>query len=69
MLIGEPVHRVKLSTKDRTTRCHPSTITKSKSLKGSEIIIGGIIIIPIDINVAETKKSITKNGTKIKKPI
>jgi hypothetical protein len=38
-------------------------------LKGRDIIMGGSIIIPIDINVLETTISITRNGRYIKKPI
>ncbi len=38
-------------------------------LKGSEIIEGGSMTIPIDIRVLETTMSMIRNGRKIKKPI
>jgi hypothetical protein len=60
---------LKLSSNDFTTKYHPSTSTKSNILKGSEIIMGGSIIIPIDINVLATIISITRNGMKIMNPI
>jgi hypothetical protein len=42
---------------------------KSNILNGREIITGGSIIMPMDINVLETTMSIIKNGIYIKKPI
>ena len=54
---------------ERTIRCQPSTNTKSNILKGMETIIGGSIIIPIDIKVTETTISITKNGMYITNPM
>jgi len=50
-------------------RFHPSTIINNNILKGRDIIIGGSIIIPIDINVLETTISITRKGRYIRKPI
>ena len=50
-------------------RPQPSTRTKSRILNGSEIITGGSIIMPMDISAAETTRSITRNGTKITKPM
>jgi hypothetical protein len=38
-------------------------------LNGNEIIIGGIIIIPIDIRILDTIISTIINGIKRKKPI
>ena len=48
---------------------HPSTTTKSSSLKGSETIAGGTIIIPIAINAALTSMSSTRNGMKMTRSI
>jgi hypothetical protein len=50
------------STSDLTSRYHPSTRTNRSSLKGSETIMGGNIIIPIDIKTDATTISITRNG-------
>jgi hypothetical protein len=55
--------------RDLTIRFQPSTITKSSILKGIDIIMGGSIIIPIDIKVLDTTISIIKNGIYKKKPI
>jgi hypothetical protein len=52
----------KLPAMDPIMRLHPSTSTKSMSLKGMEIIMGDTIIIPIDINTLATTKSITTKG-------
>ena len=52
----------KLFTREPEIRYHPSTKTKNISLKGSETIIGGTIIIPIDINIEATTISIMTNG-------
>ena len=60
---------LKLLTKLPTTKYQPSTKTKKMSLKGSEIITGGNIIIPIDIKTEATTMSIIRNGTKIRNPI
>ena len=38
------------------------------TLNGNEIVVGGSIIIPIDIRTDETTISITINGIYIKKP-
>jgi len=48
---------------------HPSISTKNKILNGSETTVGGNIIMPIDIVIVATTKSIIKNGNSIKKPI
>jgi hypothetical protein len=55
--------------KDLIIRFQPSTITNSNILKGIDIIIGGSIIIPIDIKVLDTTISIIKKGIYRKKPI
>lgn len=47
---------------------HPFTVTNNNNLNGSEIIAGGSIIIPMDINVLETTISISKNGIYNKNP-
>jgi hypothetical protein len=53
---------------DPIRRLHPSTSTNNSSLKGSEIITGGSIIIPIDSRTQATTISIIRNGIKIMKP-
>ena len=58
-----------LRTSERVTRFQPSTRTNSRILNGSEMKTGGSIIIPIDISVELTTRSITRNGRKIRKPI
>ena len=45
-----------------TTKFHPSTSTKSKSLKGKEIMTGGIIIMPKDNKIDATIMSINIKG-------
>jgi hypothetical protein len=52
-----------------TTSDQPSTRTKKTTLNGSETITGGSIIMPIDISTQATTMSMTRNGTKIRKPI
>ena len=51
------------------TRAQPSTITKSSSLKGSDTITGGIIIMPSAISAPLTTRSMTRNGMKMMKPM
>src|SRR5205807_935807 len=63
------VHRWKLWTSDRVTRSQPSTRTNSRILNGREMKTGGSIIMPIDIRVELTTRSMTRNGRKIRKPI
>ena len=48
---------------------HPSTRTKSRILKGSEIITGGSIIMPMDMSAAETTRSMMRKGMKMTKPM
>src|SRR3954453_4723174 len=48
---------------------HPSTITNSSSLKGSDTTDGGTIIMPIDISAALTSMSSTRNGMKMTSPM
>ena len=52
-----------------TTRFQPSTSTKIISLRGSEIMMGGTTIMPIDNNVDATTMSMTRNGRNSMKPI
>ena len=59
----------KLWTSDEVTRFQPSTRMNSRILNGSEMKTGGSIIMPIDINVDETTRSMIRNGRKIRKPI
>ncbi len=47
----------------------PSTMTKSRSLKGSEMSAGGGIIMPIDMSTELTTTSMTRNGTKTTNPM
>ena len=51
------------------TRSQPSTSTNSSILKGSEMKVGGSMIMPMLISVEETIRSMIKNGRKIKNPI
>ena len=54
---------------DPAIRCQPSTRTKSMSLKGKDIIIGGSIIIPILSRTLATTMSMIKKGTYNTNPI
>ncbi len=47
---------------DLMSRCQPSTMTKSRILNGSDIIVGGSIIMPMDMSVLATIISMTMNG-------
>ena len=47
----------------------PSTSTNSSSLNGIETIVGESIIMPSDIRVEETTRSMIRKGRKIRKPI
>ena len=51
-----------------TSSAQPSTNTNTMSLKGSEIIMGDSIIMPMAISTLATTRSITRNGKKIMKP-
>src|SRR3954447_14045487 len=62
-------HVWKLWTRDPQIRFQPSTRMNRRILNGSEMKTGGSIIIPIDINVDETTRSMIRNGRKIRKPI
>ncbi len=53
----------KLCTRLPTKRYQPSTSTKKINLKGRDSIIGGSIIIPIDISTEAMTMSIMINGT------
>ena len=44
------------------TKFQPSANKNSKILNGIEIVVGGSIIMPIDISTEETTMSITMNG-------
>ena len=59
----------KLCIRDPTTRFQPSTNTKKMSLNGNDIIIGGIINIPIDSRIDATTISIIRKGIKSRNPI
>ena len=50
-------------------KLHPSAITNNKILNGIDIVVGGSIIIPMDIRVEDTTISITMNGRYIKNPM
>src|SRR3954470_11079087 len=47
----------------------PSTMTKSSSLKGSDTMVGGTIIMPIAMSEALTSMSSTRNGMKMTSPM
>ena len=51
------------------TRFQPSTMMKSKILKGSDTMTGGNCIIPIDKRTDDTTISMTRNGRNKTKPI
>ena len=53
----------------RVTRFQPSTRTNSRILNGSEMKIGGSIIMPMHISVDATTRSMIRNGRKIRNPI
>src|SRR3989304_6670457 len=59
----------KLLTIEPMTRFHPSTSTKSSSLNGSDINIGGSIIMPIQSRTLATTMSITRKGKYMRNPI
>src|SRR5690606_28977933 len=52
----------KLLTSAPIRRFQPSTRTKTISLKGSEISAGGSVIMPIEVRIAATTMSRTRNG-------
>ena len=56
-------HIPKLRTSDCTISDQPSTSTNSNNFSGSEIVIGGIIIMPMLISTVATTMSIRMNGT------
>ena len=60
---------MKLLTNDPAIMLHPSTSTKKISLKGSDTVVGGSIIMPTDIKIEATTKSMTRKGMNNKKPI
>ena len=47
---------------ERTIRCQPSIMTKSRILKGSEMVTGGSIIMPMLISVLATTMSMIRKG-------
>ena len=53
---------LKLVKRALMVRFQPSTSKKMRILKGSEMITGGIIIIPIESSTDATTMSITMNG-------
>ena len=59
----------KLFIIDPTTRYHPSTSTNSIILNGSDIMMGGSIIMPMDISTDAITMSSTRNGMYIRKPM
>ena len=54
---------------DPTTMYQPSTSTKNMILKGRAIIMGGSIIMPMDISTEATTMSMMRKGMKTRKPI
>src|ERR1700761_258511 len=71
MVLGEGsgTGQWKLAMSEWVIRSHPSTSTNSRILNGSEMNVGGSIIIPTLINVEETIRSMIRNGRKIRNPI
>ncbi len=59
----------RLAASEPISKFQPSTSTNSISLKGSEIITGDSIIMPIDISTLATTMSMIRNGMKTMKPI
>ncbi len=55
-------HCLKLWKSAATVRFQPSTRMKIKILNGSEMITGGIIIMPIESKMLATTMSMTMNG-------
>src|SRR5579875_54792 len=66
---GVLVHQWKLWTRALMTRSQPSTRTNSRILKGSEMKVGGSMIMPMLISTDETIRSMIRNGRKMRKPI
>src|SRR6478752_8829368 len=62
-------HVWKLWTRDPQIRFQPSTRMNRRILNGREMKTGGSIIMPIDMSVLETTRSMIRKGRKIKKPI
>ncbi len=58
----EPLRQLNVRTRLPISRFQPSAIIKSKILNGREIVVGGSIIMPIDIKTDATTMSITMNG-------
>ena len=50
-------------------KAQPSTSTNNMILKGSEMISGDSIIMPIYMSTLATTRSMMRNGRKIRKPI
>src|SRR5262249_49436937 len=61
-------HR-KLCKSDPRTRFQPSASTKRSSLMGKASVVGGTIIMPIDMSSEETARSTTRNGKSTITPI
>ena len=66
---GVMIYTPKLFTSEPTIRYQPSTSTKSSSLNGSDTMMGGSIIIPMDNRTLATTMSIIRKGRKRTKPI
>src|SRR6476659_9762276 len=60
---------MKERTRDPTIWFQPSISTKNSTLNGSETVVGGSIIMPIDMVSVATTISMTRNGSTIRKPI
>src|SRR5690606_26571683 len=65
---GAPVH-AKERTSEPTSRFQPSISTKNNILNGSDTTTGGSIIMPIDMVMVATIRSMTRKGSTIRKPI
>ena len=55
--------QLKLRISEEMSKCQPSARRKTPIFKGNAIMVGGTIIMPRDINTAETNKSISSSGT------
>ena len=62
-------HVPKEAASEPIVSAQPSTSTNSSSLNGIETIVGDSIIMPSDIRVDETTRSMIRKGRKIRKPI
>jgi len=65
----ENAHVAKLRTNDPATSSQPLTNTKNTSLIGKLTTMGGSIIMPMPMRIAETAISMTRKGRNRRNPI